>query len=386
MKSNLLIVHGGGPTAVINSSLYGAIKKTQEYSEIGAIYGALGGTEGILQEKFIDFKKISQQEVEKLLHTPASAIGTSRTPLSTEDYGKMIDIFKKFNIKYVLFNGGNGSMDACGNIYRAAKGHNINVVGIPKTIDNDISITDHCPGYGSAARYIAQTVAEIGQDVKSMPIHVCIVEAMGRNAGWITAASALAKKEEGDAPHLVYLPECVFDEEKFIEEVKYMHEKYGGVVVVASEGLKDANGNPIVDPIYESDRAVYFGDVSAYLCQLVLSKLGIKARSEKPGIAGRASIAHQSTTDREEAIEVGRVAAMAALEGKTGVMVGFQRISNSPYKCEIKLIPIEDVMLNEKKLPIEYINDDKNGVTQGFIEWCKPLIGEELSEYAWFNK
>ena len=214
--------------------------------------------------------------------TPASAIGTSRYELETSDYENMAEIIKRNNIKYVLFNGGNGSMDTCGKIYNALGNSGINVVGIPKTIDNDISITDHAPGFGSAARYIAETVNEVAQDVKSLPIHVCVIEALGRNAGWITAASALARKKEGDAPHLIYLPERPFDEEKFLDDVKRLYDKLGGVVVVVSEGLKNKDGKPIVEPIFEVGRSVYYGDVSSHLSNLVIKRLGIKAKAKNP--------------------------------------------------------------------------------------------------------
>jgi len=381
----MLIAHGGGPTAVINASLYGAIEEAKKHNEIGSIYGALGGTAGILEENFIDFKTVDQKILDLLPFTPASSIGTSRFPLYEKEYEQMLEVFKKHNIRYVLFNGGNGSMDTCGRIYKVAQKHDIHVVGIPKTIDNDISVTDHCPGFGSAARYLATSVAEVGQDVKSLPIHVSIVEAMGRNAGWIAASSVLARKKEGDAPHLIYLPEKPFCEEEFLEDVERLYKKLGGVVVVASEGLKNEKGEPIVPPIFKTGRATYFGDVSAHLAMLVIQKLGIKARSEKPGILGRASIALQSEVDRQEAIEAGKAAAKAACEGKTGVMVGFKRISNEPYSCETIFIPIEEVMMHERKMPKNFINERGNDVTSAFIKWCKPLIGAELPSYANFR-
>lgn len=385
MKGNMLIAHGGGPTAVINASLYGAIEEAKKYDEIGAIYGAIGGSSGILEENFINFRDESQEEINLLPKTPASALGTSRFPLYEKEYARMLEVFKKYDIKYVLFNGGNGSMDTCGKIYEVAKESGINVIGIPKTIDNDISITDHSPGFGSAARYMATSVKEVGEDVKSLPIHVSIIEAMGRNAGWITASSALARKKEGDAPHLIYLPERPFVKEEFLADVKRLHEKYGGVVVVASEGLKDENGNPIVEPIFKTERATYFGDVGTHLATLVIKELGIKARSEKPGILGRASITMQSEVDVNEAIEAGRAAVKAAVEGKTGYMVGLNRISTEPYKCETSLIPINEVMMYEKALPKEFINERGNYVTEGFIEWCKPLIGRGIQEFTDFN-
>ena len=387
MKGNMLIAHGGGPTAVINASLYGAIEEAKKDDRIQEIYGALGGSEGILKEDFVDFNKVSQEDLELLLTTPASAIGTSRFPLYDDEYAKMIKVFEKYNIKYILFNGGNGSMDTCGQIHKRVKDLGIKVVGIPKTIDNDISITDHCPGFGSAANFIATSVAEVAQDVKSLPIHVSIIESMGRNAGWIAASSALARKEEGDAPHLIYLPERAFNEEEFLEDVKRLHEeKGGGVVVVVSEGLLGKDGKPVAPPIFETERATYFGDTGTYLATLVIEKLGIKARSEKPGLLGRTSIGLQSKVDRDEAIEAGRAAARAALAGETGVMVGLKRISNEPYKCETILIPIDEVMMHERTMPETYINDRGNDVTEEFVAWCKPLIGNKIPNYINFRK
>lgn len=385
MKGNMLIAHGGGPTAVINASLYGAIEEAKKYDEIGAIYGAIGGSSGILEENFINLRDESQEVINLLPKTPASALGTSRFPLYEKEYEKMLEVFKKYNIKYVLFNGGNGSMDTCGKIYEVAKEAGINVIGIPKTIDNDISITDHSPGFGSAARYMATSVKEVGEDVKSLPIHVSIIEAMGRNAGWIAASAALARKNEGDAPHLIYLPEKPFVKEEFLADVKRLHELYGGVVVVASEGLKDENGKPIVEPIFKTERATYFGDVGTHLATLVIKELGIKARSEKPGILGRASITMQSEVDVNEAIEAGRAAVKAAIEGKTGYMIGLNRLSTEPYKCETSLIPINEVMMYEKALPKEFINERGNYVTEEFIKWCRPLIGGGIQEFADFN-
>lgn len=278
-------------------------------------------------------------------------------------------------------------MDTCGKIHRACKGAGICVVGIPKTIDNDIAITDHTPGFGSAARYLAETVAEVGVDVKSLPIHVCVVEAMGRNAGWITASSALARKKPGDAPHLIYLPERPFHEEEFLEDVKRLYEEKGGVVVVASEGLKDESGKPIVPPIFQTGRSVYYGDVSAYLAELVIKKLGIKARSEKPGICGRASIKLQSPVDRDEAVLAGREALKAAMRGEGGKMVGFIReeTPDGSYRISVRMIPIEEVMLYERVVPKEYINDRGNDVREGFVQWCKPLIGAEVPEFIDFQ-
>lgn len=386
--ANVLVVHGGGPTAVMNSSLYGVIQQAKKEKEIEKVYGAIGGSKGILKEQLLDLLTFSEEQLKLLLETPATAIGSSRYALEQEDYQAMVGIFQKYNIKYVLLNGGNGTMDTCGKIYEVCKKTDICVVGIPKTIDNDIAITDHTPGYGSAARYIAATTAEVGADVKSLPIHVCIIEAMGRNAGWITAASALARKKPGDAPHLIYLPERAFCEKEFLEDVNQIYKEKGGVVVVVSEGLKDQNGVPIVPPVYRSGRSVYYGDVSAYLATLVMKELGIKARSEKPGICGRASIAWQSPLDREEAVLAGEEALKAAIEGQSGVMVGFIRkeTSDLSYQMEVRMIPIREVMLYERIMPKEYQNDRGNDVTEKFVEWCRPLIGPKLRDFIDFQE
>jgi 6-phosphofructokinase len=385
MKDNILIVHGGGPTAVINASLYGTLREASRFPEIGAIYGAVGGVNGIFQERFVDFKSQSSVQIDLLPYTPASAIGTSRTKLSPEDYVKAVGILKKNRIKYLLFNGGNGSMDTCGKFYKMAAVEGIGVIGIPKTVDNDIAVTDHCPGYGSAARYLAVSVAEAAQDIKAMPIHVCVIEAMGRNTGWIAAASSLARKKPEDSPHLIYLPERPFIVKEFLEDVGRLHREFGGVVIVASEGLADESGKPIVEPIFTRGRDVYFGDVSSHLAMLVIKELGIKARNEKPGILGRASVTLQSSVDREEAVEAGRLAVKVAMEGKSGFMVGCRRISNQPYGCESFLIPIEEVMMKERKVPDDFINERGNGVTSSFEEYCRPLIGGPLPEYADFR-
>ena len=385
--ANALIVHGGAPTAVINASLYGAVTEARKHPEIDHFYAAIGGSGAVLKEHFLDLFTASEEELELLLHTPGSAIGTSRDPLETEDYDQMARVIARHNIRYVFFTGGNGSMDTCGKVYQACcrAGVDVKVVGIPKTIDNDISVTDHAPGFASAARYIAETTAEISPDVRGLPVHVCVIEAMGRNAGWIAAASALARSGDGDGPDLIYLPEVPFDEDAFLAEAARLPREKGGVVGVASEGLRKADGEPIVEPIFQVGRAVYYGDVSAHLANLVIRKLGIKARSEKPGIAGRASAAYQSRIDREEAVEAGSTAVRAAVEGKNGVMVGFRRLPGAEYRTETILIPIEEGLLHERTMPREFIAENGHDVTRAFIDWCRPLLGEPVRKYVTFK-
>lgn len=387
MKGNLLIVHGGGPTAVINSSLYGVLTEAIHSPQIGKIYAAKNGTGGLLEEHLLDLTNKTEAELELLLTSPGSAIGTSRDPLEDNEYQRMVEILKKFAIKYVLLNGGNGTMDTCGKLFQKCQelGEEIKIIGIPKTMDNDISITDHSPGFGSAARYIAQSVKEVCCDVKGLPIHVVVIEASGRNAGWITAASALADETGTYAPDLIYLPEVAFDEQQFLADIKQKLKTKKGLVVVVSEGLHDANGQPIVQPIFSTGRATYFGDVSSHLANLIIRELGYKARGEKPGLLGRASIALQSEVDVQEAILAGREAFKAVVSGETGKMIAFKRVVGPTYQVAPFLVDIEEVMLVEKTMPAHFINAEKNGVTPEFIEWCRPLLGSKLPEMISFN-
>lgn len=386
-KTNLLIIHGGAPTAVINASLFGAVIQAKGQPEIGCIYGAFGGSMAAAHGEFIDLGAVADERLQQLLCSPSSAIGTSRAHLEPEDYRQIAETVVRHQIGIICFNGGNGSMDACGKVYAACRelGAKVRVVGIPKTMDNDIAVTDHAPGYGSAARYMAASVAEVCCDVRGLPIHVAVVEAMGRSAGWVAAASALAEGSGTGGPDLIYLPERPFDEDRFISDVKVLIDRKGCGVVVASEGLTDCRGEPVVKPVMTVGRATYFGDVSAHLANIIIRRLGYKARAEKPGILGRASIAWQSAVDREEAVLAGREAVKAAVAGQTGVMVGFERLSDAPYAVKAILIPIEQVMLTEKTMPDSFINAEGNGVTEEFKRWCRPLVGP-LPSFISFQK
>lgn len=377
-NKKLLIVHGGGPTAVMNVSLYGVIHEALQTKEIEGIYGANNGTGGILKEEFICFNDIEEESLLRLKQTPGSAIGTSRDELKDKDYEAIAHILEKNGFGYVLFNGGNGTMDTCGKLYKKLEqlGMDIKVMGIPKTTDNDINVIDHAPGFPSAARYIAQCTKELCADVKGLAIHVVILEASGRNAGWLTAASALANTNDGLGPDLIYVPETPFDEDTFIHDVKELLKKKSGIVVVASEGLKNKEGNPIVKPIFKVGRSTYFGDVSSHLANLVIQKLGYKARGEKPGLLGRASILYRSEIDIKEAEDVGRIACKEVVNGTSGKMVGIRRTQTNPYQCEYFVVDIDEVMLEEKVMPREYINEEGNGVTQAYLDWLKPLVGE----------
>jgi 6-phosphofructokinase len=339
IEGNLLIAQAGGPTAVINASLKGVIEEAKKHSLIKGIYGARFGVEGVLNENFIDLGRQHESVIGKLPYTPASALGSCRRKLIKEDYSKIIDVLKKYNIRYFLYNGGNDSMDTCNKISEIAGNYDIRVIGIPKTIDNDLEHTDHCPGFGSAARYAAVSAMELSKDIQSLPIHVCIMELMGRNAGWITASVSLAKKNETDGPHLIYLPERPFIEEQFLEDVIHWRKKTPGVLIAVSEGLRDSNGNALADSgIVDGFGHKVPGGVAQYLSNLVMDKLGVKSRSEKPGLLGRVSMLTQSRIDREEAEIAGAFAVTSAINGKSGFMVSIKRISNEPYKSAMQLL------------------------------------------------
>ncbi len=371
-NKNVLIANGGGPTAVLNSSLYGLLKGLKNKNFGGTIYAARFGSKGLAIGDLIALNNLTDGEINMLKFTPGSSIGSTRYPT---DYEGVMKTIVKNNIGYVFFVGGNGSMNTLGNIKKHAKemGLDLVCVGVPKTVDNDVCVTDHAPGYASAATFIINAVSDCAADVKGMPIHVSVIEVMGRNAGWLTASSVLARKNKGDAPHLIYCPEIPFNEDQFLKDVKKVWDKGEGVVVVCSEGLKDENGKEIVEPIYEAHGATYYGDVSTHLATLVIKKLGIKARSEKFGLIQRCSTKFISKVDQKEAVFLGKKAAELALNGKTGVMVGLKRVSNNPYKTKTILIPLEEVMQEERKFPLSYIKNN-NDISDNFIQRLKPLV------------
>ena len=385
MSQNVLVVHGGGPTAVINASLYGVIEEAKRNPEVGKVYGAIGGTGAIFSETFIDLTSFDDEKLKLLLHTPASAIGSSRYPLYEKDYEKMVDIFKKHDIKYVLLNGGNGTMDACGHIYEVCKDQDIKVVGIPKTIDNDIAMTDHSPGYGSAARFIAASTQEVGEDVKSLPIHVCIMEAMGRNAGWITAASALARRKQGDAPHLIYLPERAFDIEQFLLDVKKTYERIGCCVIAVSEGIQDKDGVPIMAKLVNCMEKDAHGNMQLsgtgmlgdLLAQEIKEKLKIsRVRSDTFGYLQRSFYGCVSDVDQHEAREVGERAVQFALWHNMDGSVVLDRTGF--YSVDYRLAPLSAVAGKTRHMPDEFINAAGNHVTDAFKFYVRPLLGSGL--------
>ena len=384
LKGNMLIAHGGGPTPVINSSLLGAVREAKLHPEIETIYGARFGAEGILAGDLLDLGQVDRENLALLAKTPASALGSCRRKLTDADYPAVLECFKRFNIRYFFYNGGNDSMDTCNKIYQLAtqSGYELRVIGIPKTIDNDLAVTDHCPGFGSAAKYAAVSALEIAQDASALPIHVVVMELMGRNAGWITAASALFA-DKMPCEHLVYLPEVAFDKTAFLAAVKEKFAKGKGLLVTISEGIHYADGSPVADSgVVDGFGHKVPGGAAQTLCDMIMAETGLKARSEKRGLLGRVSVGLMSPVDQREAEEAGAVAVRSAVEGKTGFMVGFQADRTPAYTCKTCLIPLEDVANAEKKFPLGWIGQDGCSIDKAFIDYCLPLLGECDTRFA----
>lgn len=384
--SDLVLVHGGGPTAVINASLAGSVRELKEQGFKGRLLAARYGVRGIFNSDYADLTNLDGQDLARLEHTPGSAIGTGRDHLEDEDYEKLAAELKAQGIGYVIMTGGNGTMDTCRRLAAVSARHGITVTGTPKTMDNDLSVTDHSPGYGSYARYLAASVKEAVADVEGLPIHAVVIEAFGRDAGWGTASSALSRLHASSGPDIILPPELPFSEEAFLERVLEIHKEKGGLVIVASEGLRYEDGTPIVEPVFKTDRSVYFGDVSSHLASLIVRRLGIKSRSEKPGILGRASIAWQSEVDVREAVECGRLSARAALDGKSAFMSIIKRIPGKEYRSEVILSPILDEILEARTMPEEFFDKDRLDVTEAFYGYAGPLTGDLGPDFISFTR
>lgn len=384
MSKNMIIGQSGGPTAVINSSLAGAIEYAFSSNKIDTVYGMINGIQGLLENNIIDLKERfygKPYDINRLRLTPAMFLGSCRYKLGDDEkiFVEIIDVLKKYNIGYFLYIGGNDSMDTVDKLSKYTASHNIDIkiVGVPKTIDNDLVGIDHSPGFGSAAKYIALAVKNVAYDTSIYSIKsVHIIEAMGRNAGWLTAASALARDGDSVAPHLIYLPEIPFSVNKFVEDVKGKLNEFNSVIVVVSEGIKDENGNYISA---RGDNVDKFGHVmlsgtGAYLKSVVEEKIGCKVRALEPSVLQRSAGHTASMTDITEAYNLGVVAVKAALDGKTGVFSTLRRISDLPYTVDYYTEQVSVVANNEKLVPRSWINEQGNDVTQKMIEYLSPLV------------
>lgn len=385
MAKNMIIGQSGGPTAVINSSLAGAIEYGLQSDKVGRIYGMINGIEGLLDNNILNLTemfKTRPQELNRLKHTPAMFLGSCRYKLSDggEEYDRIFKIFNSYNIGYFIYIGGNDSMDTVKKLsdYAKEKGEDVKIVGIPKTIDNDLVGIDHSPGFGSAAKYIAACVREVAYDTSIYSIKsVHIIEAMGRNAGWLTASSVLARQNNMPAPHLVYLPEVPFSVSKFLSDVKEKLKTYNSVIVVVSEGIRDENGNYISAKQDKGDDSFGHARLSgtgAYLKSVIENEVGCKVRALEPSVLQRSAGHIASLCDVNEAFNLGSVAARAAEEGHTGVFSTLRRTSNKPYCVEYGLEDVATVANREKTVPREWINEEGNDVTEEMVTYLKPLI------------
>lgn len=384
-SGNLLVAQLGGPTAVINSSLYGVIRAGAESDAVDRLLGARNGATGLVEGDLLELGRVGESTVEELLATPGAALGSARREVTDADYDRILEAIDRYDIGYVLPIGGNGTMAFAHELDRhtADAGLEVATVGVPKTVDNDIPATDHCPGYGSAARYYAVTVREVGRDVASLPPPVTVFETMGRDAGWLAAATALAGPGADEPPHLVYLPEHGFDPDGFLDDVKRVYDRLGYVFVAVGEGLRDDSGEPVAMATDETRTDATGnplpGGVGERLADLVGEELGLRARSEKPGLCGRASVAHQSETDREESVRVGEAAVELATGGESGVMAALERAGDE-YDCRVEAVPLAAVS-GSRGVPEAYVADG-HGVTDAFLEYARPLAGGALPEHA----
>jgi 6-phosphofructokinase 1 len=390
LKGNLVVGQSGGPTAVINASLVGVIEEAKRHPQIESIYGMVHGVVGLMKEEIVDLGGVSQQTLEGLKRTPSAALGSCRHKLKEQDYEKILKVLQAHNIRYFLYIGGNDSADTSHRVEALAKqaGYEIRVAGIPKTVDNDLAYTDHCPGYGSVARFNAIATRDAGRDTEAIGVvdNVKIIETMGRNTGWITASTALAKEAADDSPHLVYLPERPLVVGKFLADVKRVFDRLGHCVAAVCEGLKDEKGETLVASQRTVDVDAFghrqLGGVADYLCDQIARNLNIKARFDKPGTIQRMSMLAVSEVDLEESYIVGQTAMRYATEGGTGQMITLVRQPGPSYGCTTGLASLEDVANAEKAVPDEFINEEGNFVTPAFIEYARPLIGGPLPPYA----
>lgn len=394
MKKNLLVAQSGGPTAAINATLAGVIKQAIKEEQIDQVYGACYGIQGVLEQKFVNLteKVDTEEKLEKLKRTPAAALGSCRFKLNDikEDdsqYQEIVDILHKMNIGYFVYIGGNDSMDTVAKLsaYCKEKGvKDIKVIGGPKTIDNDLCGIDHCPGFGSAAKYISTVFCELEQEITVYePKNVIIVEMMGRHAGWLTAAAALAEGKNGNVPYLVYLEEKPFSLDRFIDDVKEKLASTNAVLVAVSEGVHDTEGRFLCEQ-EESRELDVFGHTKLsgtgkILEEAVRAKIGCKVRSIELNLLQRCAGHILSKTDIEESGNLGANAVKLAVAGESGLMSSLTRVSDAPYTVEYSGVDIREVANKEKKIPVEWINEAGNGVKEELITYLTPLVQGEVS-------
>ena len=378
----------GGPTAVINASAYGVIREALDSDAITRVYGAAYGIQGVLNDRLYVMDEEDSAELELLKNTPSSELGSCRYKMKDPevddtDYKRILEIFKKYNVRYFFYNGGNDSMDTCNKIsrYMESVGYECRVIGVPKTVDNDLMGTDHCPGFASAAKYISTSCMELKKDTNVYNTKtITIVEIMGRHAGWLAASSALAA-ECGFGPDLIYLPECDFDMDKFLADVDRMYEKNLNTLIAVSEGIHYADGrfvSEVTTSATDGFGHTQLGGLAATLADVVKKHTGAKVRGIEFNLLQRCAAHESSLTDIEEAVAAGKEAVRQAVNGNTGKMVVFKRETvDGKYHCALEMFPLNGVANFEKRVPAEWINEEQNNVTHEFIDYIMPLVQGE---------
>ncbi|MGH9402710.1 MAG: diphosphate--fructose-6-phosphate 1-phosphotransferase [Terriglobia bacterium] len=375
---NAVVSHGGGPTAVLNASLMGIVEEVRRKG-VKHLWAGIRGLAGMAHVRRLDLLNLSPATILRAAAQPGSYIGSFRGVITGDDLERFIQFCRKRDIRYCFYTGGNGSMGTALRIADVARnqGYEFLTVGVPKTMDNDICETDHSPGFGSAARFVVNAVRDIGIDQRSLPTPVSIIEVMGRNTGWLAAASILARYRKDAPPHFIYVPERVFDPQEFLGRIDRLLTAQGWVVGVVAEGLRDASGRVIGasgGSARDAKGRVLAGNCSVSLAALVTRRLKVRARSEKPGLLCRALVACRSEIDAAEALETGRAAARAALSGESSVMVALRRAGSGRYRCGYTLVPLSSVANRERKLEAGYL---KRGlVDQSYAHYVLPLVGE----------
>jgi 6-phosphofructokinase 1 len=372
-------VQGGGPTAVFNVSLSSAISGAVSQPGVGRVFGARYGMRGLVEDDIVELGHMTASELELLRNSPGAALGSSRYKPAQDDYGRMVENLRRLDIRSMIFMGGNGTMRGASLVSERCRdaGFSMQVIGVPKTVDNDIAMTDRCPGFASAARYMAQTTRDLGMDIRSLPQPVTILEVIGRSIGWLAAATALAKAREADAPHLIFLPEKPFHAEKFLADLDQIVTRYGWAIVVATEGIRNLDGSLV----YELKDATHLdplarpmtGGVGQFMANLVGEKLKMRCRTEKPGLIARAAMTQVSAQDRKDAELVGRAGVRALAAGETEKMVSLLPLG---IEGEYELVPLSEVADAERPLPAEWILDAAIPVGDKFFNYVKPLVGE----------
>lgn len=383
IKGKAVIAQGGGPTAVINQSLVGAVLQAREYSHITNIYGACHGVQGIVDENFLDLTQATRHNLEMVANTPASGMLSTRVKPDADFCGKIFEVLKAHDVRYFFYIGGNDSAETCRIVNENSdnSGYELRTIHIPKTVDNDLLVTDHCPGYGSAGRFVAQAFAGANLDNRALPgVYIAVI--MGRHAGYLTASSVFARRFEDDGPHLIYVPERAFDPDQFVADVDRIYKKYGRCVVAVSEGIADKNGTPVIVSLTGTEEKDSHGNVQLsgtgalgdVLSKLVKDKLKIKrVRSDTYGYLQRSFLGVVSHTDALEAREVGEKAVQFSAWHNVDGSVAIRRTGD--YSVEYFLTPLETVAKDSKEMPEEFMNEAGNDVTTAFKNYARPLIG-----------